>query len=384
MFVVVLLSACGGNSKSVVIAPTITEFTASSSSIAAGDEVTLNWVVEGTKPVNTSITSLGDVTGSSATVSPAETTTYTLTAGNSAGKVTKDLVVTVIPKIVELAIKNVDSVITNYHPTFIENSARISLYVDFTKEIQATDIQSIEITAALATNRSWLVENSEFFENNLYTFDDGSTGIALENIFTDVLSTNSSVIYLGDYLVVVTLKDSKTLSYTHTVPAPNSNATNGKKYGYTENYVNSSNPLPDYVSLLKRAQIKSAALDDTASRLTVSFSISDPRVYNGTIWIYDRENNFIGGLKSFFRNTETGEVSSSLNAGTVFKTGGALNTVTLEAPQVSFVEGKSFKDIDNIHVVLYDGRQYKGTDTASAIDNRSISAVKFVDSGPSQ
>jgi len=386
MLVVVLLSACGGNStkKAVVIAPAITDFTASSTSITAGDEVTLSWVVTGTAPVKLSITGLGDVTGSSTTATPTETTTYTLTASNSAGNVTKDLTVTVAPKPLELTIRNVDSVVSNFHPNFRPNSARITFYIDFSKAVQASEIESIKIVAEYATNRSWTIDDSDYMTDNLYEFQDGTTGIAVNNLFTEALSDNASAIYLGDYVLTVTLKDSKILSYTHNVPAPSSKGTNGKKYGYTENYSNTANLSAEYVPLLKRAQIQSAVLSGAASKLTVMFAINDSRVYNGSIWMYDKDNNFVGRLKDGLRDPETGMVSSSLNTGTVFKTGGALNTVTVDASQISFQQGKSFNDVAELHVVLYDGRQYKDTSNVFEIDSESISAVKAVAAGPSQ
>lgn len=80
----------GGNS-----APTITSFTASPSTITAGQSSTLTWNVSGA----TSLTldnGIGSVAGSnSSTVAPGSTTTYTLTATNSTGSVTAKATVTV-------------------------------------------------------------------------------------------------------------------------------------------------------------------------------------------------------------------------------------------------------------------------------------------------
>ena len=285
VLVALLLSACGGTptKKAVVVAPAITEFTASSDSITAGDDVTLSWTVTGTALVKLSISSLGDVTGSSTTVSPTETTTYTLTASNSAGNVTKNLTITVAPKPAELAIKNVDSVITNQDPTFSANSARISFYIDFSKELKADDIKSLIIVAENATNRSWSIEDAEFFKESMYTFPDGSTGLAVDGLLTTALTDNASAIYLGGYGVLIKLKDSTLLNATFTVPVPGSRGVNGKKYGYTESYPNPASLSSEYVHLLKRAQIKSAAINDSGSDLSVTFTIADERAYNGTV-----------------------------------------------------------------------------------------------------
>ncbi len=81
--------------KMPVEAPKITSFTASAINILKGESSILSWGVTGTAPINISITSLGNRTGNSLTVSPLTTTTYTLIATNSAGTVSKDLTVTV-------------------------------------------------------------------------------------------------------------------------------------------------------------------------------------------------------------------------------------------------------------------------------------------------
>jgi hypothetical protein len=78
--------------------PVISSFTASPSSITAGDSSTLSWSVSSATSV--SISGIGPVTGTSASVSPVQTTTYTLTATNSAGaSATAQTTVTVTPAV---------------------------------------------------------------------------------------------------------------------------------------------------------------------------------------------------------------------------------------------------------------------------------------------
>ncbi len=75
--------------------PTIVSFSANPQQIAAGAQSTLVWQVLNATSV--SITSLGTVGGSgSQNVSPAATTTYTLTASNAIGQVTATATVTVL------------------------------------------------------------------------------------------------------------------------------------------------------------------------------------------------------------------------------------------------------------------------------------------------
>lgn len=75
--------------------PAITSFTATPSSVAAGSPATLQWNVNGATSVSIS-QGIGTVSSSGTQeVSPAATTTYTLTARNNAGSVTASTTVTV-------------------------------------------------------------------------------------------------------------------------------------------------------------------------------------------------------------------------------------------------------------------------------------------------
>ena len=72
-----------------VAAPVIGSFTASPASIISGQSATLAWTLSGGAPTTLTISNgVGTVTGTSRAVSPTTTTTYTLTAANSAASVT--------------------------------------------------------------------------------------------------------------------------------------------------------------------------------------------------------------------------------------------------------------------------------------------------------
>ncbi len=75
-------------------APTITSFTASSSTISAGGSTTLSWAGNNASYYVVS-PQVGAVRGTSITVSPAVTTTYTLYATNQFGQQTKTVTVNV-------------------------------------------------------------------------------------------------------------------------------------------------------------------------------------------------------------------------------------------------------------------------------------------------
>lgn len=75
-------------------APTISSFTASASSVAAGTSVTLNWTASANSYFVIS-PAVGAIRGSQATVKPSQTTTYTLYATNQYGRSTATVSVNV-------------------------------------------------------------------------------------------------------------------------------------------------------------------------------------------------------------------------------------------------------------------------------------------------
>ena len=77
-----------------VQAPVISAFTATPSAIAQGQATTLSWTVSGAPSLSID-NGVGAVSGSSRSVSPAQTTTYRLTATSSAGSSTASFTVTV-------------------------------------------------------------------------------------------------------------------------------------------------------------------------------------------------------------------------------------------------------------------------------------------------
>jgi hypothetical protein len=75
-------------------APTISSFTSSASTVSPGSSATLSWNVSGASYVIVS-PHVGPVRGTSATVTPSQTTTYTLYATNQYGRTTATVVVNV-------------------------------------------------------------------------------------------------------------------------------------------------------------------------------------------------------------------------------------------------------------------------------------------------
>lgn len=90
------LAACGGPTASGAPGgrPTISSFAADPATIQPGGSATLSWTVTGADALSVA-PEVGAVTGSATTVSPAATTTYTLSASNDAGTTTARTTVTV-------------------------------------------------------------------------------------------------------------------------------------------------------------------------------------------------------------------------------------------------------------------------------------------------
>jgi len=101
ILLLVFLSACDGITPT---SPIINSFTADSMTIEEGDSVTLTWIVT---DADTVILNPGGFTvalSGSTSVTPIETSTYTLTATNSAGSSTTTISIIVNPIIIEQTI----------------------------------------------------------------------------------------------------------------------------------------------------------------------------------------------------------------------------------------------------------------------------------------
>ena len=75
-------------------APAISSFTASSGTVSAGTQVTLQWSVTGASYFDVT-PQIGAIRGNTVVVTPSQTTTYTLNATNEFGRTTATVTVTV-------------------------------------------------------------------------------------------------------------------------------------------------------------------------------------------------------------------------------------------------------------------------------------------------
>ncbi|HEY3399959.1 MAG TPA: RHS repeat-associated core domain-containing protein [Geothrix sp.] len=108
----------------VMAPPSIAGFTASPSSVTLGQSSTLTWSASGT--THLSISGVGTVTGSSLSITPATTTTYTLTASNAVGSVTASTTVTVLPPTIVRFTASPSSIILGQSTTLSWNATGAS------------------------------------------------------------------------------------------------------------------------------------------------------------------------------------------------------------------------------------------------------------------
>ena len=149
-----VLSACGGgggggNSEPsttlppTVSLPTISSFTASPSSIATGQSSTLSWMSSGATTLSID-NAIGDVSSvTSRAVSPTATTTYVLTARNSAGSVTASTTVTVssLPPAGDAALKQIAATLPVMPTDTVSLAALIGRVPTFASGLPLNDLE---------------------------------------------------------------------------------------------------------------------------------------------------------------------------------------------------------------------------------------------------
>lgn len=252
-------------------------------------------------------------------------------------------------------------------------SVVIDLFVSFKDaNIEATDIETVEITNSLSPTRSWSYAADRIADYFYTSQSSGKKRLAFPGLWTSSIAANGSVAYLGTYTVEVKLKNGKRDTATLVTPAPSSLTASG--YGYTyspEDYVGT--PPSDYVALPRRATIGAVALDATNNSLTLNFSVNDDKVYSGWILFFDANKEYLGAAGDF-RDFSTDAVHPKLNNGLEFHTDGVSNTLALTPTDIiisSDVSNFSLSMIKSFRIVLTDGKQYLGTD--SSYDTYSLS-----------
>jgi hypothetical protein len=187
LFLIILsafLTSCGGVTPTN---PVINFFSASPTTITAGDSSTLSWIVTDatSATIDLGVGSVASTTGTTS-VSPAVTTTYTFTATNATGSVTATTTVMVNPPAATYGSIDIhsspagakvylDGVYTSYHtPIVLTNIAAgihtIKLYLYHYKTKEETDVS---VTASETTYLNWSLTYAPI---ETYTLQPGSEG----------------------------------------------------------------------------------------------------------------------------------------------------------------------------------------------------------------
>lgn len=194
-------------------------------------------------------------------------------------------------------------------------------------------------------------------------FDEEDGVVPVSNNWT---GDPNHVIPLQPWDLAVELTNGNMSSVTREFAPPGSDTVNDSlTHLYTEDY--SGTPPAGYVSMIKRATIGSDSADATS--ITIEFTVDDDRVYNGWIWFYDSEGNYLGRSEPFASWSDGSANSAVLSA---FDVTGALNSAVIQEADMEFESATTTpSDIAEAVVVLCDGGQYKRDWT---FDFRSISA----------
>ncbi len=184
-------------------------------------------------------------------------------------------------------------------------------------------------------------------------------------------STYVNVLPIGFLQVEVKLNDGVDATYTANIPAPASTTAGTYATMHTEDLLS---PPTTSAPMVKRATVgPTNTLTSATGVISITFSVNDPKIYNGFVWFYDAGKAYLGGF-FLFRNPSTGLFASQL-AGSTLYTDGTTNTLTLQAGDLRLNAGATVSQIASFHIVLTDGAQY-GVQASGILryDCRSISA----------
>jgi hypothetical protein len=165
-------------------------------------------------------------------------------------------------------------------------STVINFYVYFkSAAIEANDLKSVAITNTLTPNTSWNYTSSEL-SGRILTKNDGKKYLSLKNVYSDNITENGSVIFLGTYALTLELQNGETDSHEVSISAPNSLTADNYTHAYSpEDFTDK--PPATYVALPKRAVLESLSLSTNQQGLIVKFQVNDSKVYSG--WVHNLE-----------------------------------------------------------------------------------------------
>jgi hypothetical protein len=240
-------------------------------------------------------------------------------------------------------------------------TAFYDFWIHYSGNIAFTDIQSARVY--LPNGSYWTLSNGQQF------FDAANRTIGGYGHWFDGQQLN--ILPIGFLVVEVKLVNGTSSTYAATIPAP------GSLIAAPYTIMNSEDVTlaPGTSAPMVRRAIVGATntIDLAAQAITITFSVTDPKVYNGFVWFFDAANTYLGGY-FYFRDAATGLVNPPL-AGAL-ATDGAVNTLTLHPADIAFSAGASFAQITRFRLGLLDGAQYLPQASGRTRgDCRSIAAV---------
>jgi len=177
-----------------------------------------------------------------------------------------------------------------------------------------------------------------------------------------------NVLPVGPMRAEVTLTDGRVATFWQVIPAPASTGAGSSTSMYSQDLLS---PPPGSTPMIRRAAMGAGNTLTAASQtLSIVFSVADPRVYSGFVWLYDAAGAYLGGSLPF-RDPWTGSIAPQL--GGALHTDGTANVLTLRPGDLSLDAGVTFAQIARVRVVLTDGEQYAPqVDGTLRYDCRSI------------
>lgn len=252
----------------------------------------------------------------------------------------------------------------NYWTSAPRPSAVIDLTVIFQdKNITEADIETIGITnSLLAQGQGWSYTADKLAGRMFTSQRTGKKVISFYNLWSDQLTANGSVIYLGTYTVTVKLKNGKISTKTLATPAPNALDAQSYSYAYSpEDFVGT--PPASYAALPRRATVTSATRNTAGDALAINFSVSDPKVYSGWIEFFDANGKYLG-YAGDFKDFGTKAAFPKLNNGQGLFIDGTNNLLSLGTADVQVatdVSNFTLSMIKSYNLTLTDGNQYAAT-----------------------
>jgi hypothetical protein len=240
-------------------------------------------------------------------------------------------------------------------------TAFYDFWIHYSGNIAFTDIQSARVY--LPSGSYWtLSKDQQFFDAANRTI--GGYGRWFDNTQLDVLP-------IGFLVVEVKLVNGTSSTYAATIPAP------GSLTAAPYTIMNSEDVTPPpgtSAPMVRRASAGATnTVDLAAQAITITFSVTDPKVHDGFVWFFDAANNYLGGY-FYFRDAVTGLINPTL--ADTLATDGAVNTLTLHPADITFSAGASFAQITRFRLGLLDGAQYLPQASGrTRSDCRSISAI---------